>query len=144
MDVLSAIYRYCNYQERCHKEVRNKLYELGCKSYEVEQHISKLIQEDLLNEERYARGYARGKFRIKHWGRNKILYELRKNQISPFCIKKAMTEIEEEEYFRTLKRLAEKKWDALRKEKNPIEKNGKIFRFLQQKGYEPDLIKDVL
>lgn len=143
MDILSAIYRYCNYQERCHREVRNKLYELGCKPCEAEQYISKLIEDNLLNEERYARSFARGKFRIKNWGRNKILYQLRRNQISPFCIKKAMTEIDENEYLNTLERLTLKKWQELKKEKNPIEKKGKLFRYLQQKGYETDLIKDV-
>src|SRR5690606_5982087 len=116
MDKRSSIYHYCQYQERCHAEVRNKLYELGCRTPEVEELIAELIEKDLLNEERYARAIARGKFRMKQWGRQKILQQLKLNKISEYCIKKAMTEIDEDEYMQVLQKLAERKWQELKKE----------------------------
>lgn len=143
MDVKTAIYRYCNYQERCHKEVRNKLYELGAYTTEVQQLITELIEEGLLNEERYARSFARGKFRIKHWGRVKIRQHLKLNQVSDYCIQKAMLEIDAEEYLTVLIRLAEKKMLELAGEKIIIRKM-KTFRYLAQKGFETDIINDAI
>lgn len=143
MDVKSAIEHYCNYQERCHKEVRQKLYELGCRKNEVEQLISELINEKLLNEERYARSIVRGRFRLKHWGKRKIIQYLKLQQISEYCIVKALTEIDGDEYFQTLEKLADKKWQTLKTEKNKLAKRYKLYRFLLQKGYETDLIDDV-
>lgn len=139
-----AAYRYCQYQERSHKEVRNKLYELGCKTAEVETIISELIEKDLLNEERYARAIARGKFRMKQWGRQKIVQALKLQQVSDYCIKKAMKEIDGNEYEQTLKKLAEKKWHELRAERKSLMKRAKVYRYLLQKGYETDMINDVL
>lgn len=143
-DVRSAIYRYCNYQERSHAEVRNKLYELGCKTPEVERMIAELIEKDLLNEERYARAIARGKFRIKRWGRQKIIQQLKQNKISAYCIRKALTEIDPDEYNHTLVRLAQRKWEELRTEKNIQLRKTKVYRYLLQKGYEADMIGDTL
>ncbi|XZF13176.1 regulatory protein RecX [Chitinophagaceae bacterium MMS25-I14] len=143
MDVQTAIYRYCNYQERCHYEVRNKLYELGAKTPEVEELISELIEKGLLNEERFARAFAGGRFRMKHWGRKKIIQELKLRKISDFCIRKAMLEINPDDYDKTLERLAEKKWSSLRQEKNELVRKAKLLRYLLQKGYETDLIKDI-
>jgi regulatory protein len=144
METRAAIYHYCQYQERSHKEVRNKLYELGCKTAEVEQVISELIEKDLLNEERYARAIARGKFRMKQWGRQKIIQSLKLQQVSEYCIKKALKEIDGEEYARTLKKLAEKKWHEFRADKRPLLRQAKVYRYLVQKGYETDMVKDVL
>jgi regulatory protein len=141
MDLRTAIYRYCNYQERCHQDVRNKLYELGAKTTEVEELIAELISADLLNEERFARNFARGKFRMKKWGRKKILQELKRHKISEYCIRKAMLEIDSEEYDQTSKRLVEKKWKELGGEKEYI-KRAKLFRYMLQKGYENDIISD--
>ena len=143
MDVKKAIFQYCDYQERSHLEVRNKLYELGCKTQEVEEYIADLIQENLLNEERYARSIASGKFRIKKWGRKKIIYQLKKQKISEYCIKSALTEIDPHEYILTLKKLAEKKLTELKGEKYVVQKRAKLYRYLLQKGYEHDLINDV-
>jgi regulatory protein len=117
MDLKTAIYRYCNYQERCHKQVRNKLYDLGATTTEVQQLITDVIEAGLLNEERYARSFARGKFRIKRWGRIKIRQHLKADQVSDYCIKKAMLEIDGDEYTTVLLRLAEKKWNELEREK---------------------------
>lgn len=144
MDVKKAIYHYCTYQERCHKEVRNKLYELGCTTPEVEENIVLLIEIGILNEERYARAYARGKFRMKQWGKQKIVQHLKLNKISDYCIKKGLTEIDEEEYITTLLKLAEGKWTELKKEKNIYTRKSKIYRYLLQKGYSTGDINDIM
>lgn len=142
MDHKTAIYNYCNYQERSHKEVRNKLHELGCKTTEVNELIAELIEVGLLNEERYARAIARGKFRIKRWGRNKIISALKLQQISEYCIRKALTEIDEDEYIEVLKRLAEKRWAELSSERSKLIKKKKFYTFLLQRGFEQALIND--
>ena len=142
--ILEAITHYCNYQLRSHKEVRNKLYELGCAKPEVEKHIADLIQAGLLNEEKYARAIARGKFRMKQWGRIKIVQQLKFNQVSDYCIKKALTEIDPDEYYETLKKLALKKWESLRSERQKPIKQKKTYSFLAQKGYEGSLITEAI
>ena len=111
METEAAILHYCRYQERCHQEVRNKLYELGCTTHEVEQQLTRLIEANALNEERFARAFAGGKFRMKQWGREKIKQQLKLRKISDYCIRKAMTEIDENEYEKTLRKLAYKKVD---------------------------------
>jgi regulatory protein len=140
MENKAVITHYCNYQERCHKEVRNKLYEIGCKTQEVNEIIAYLIEQNFLNEERFARSYARGKFWIKQWGRNKIIQQLKLKKISDYCIKKAMTEIDEEDYEKILNKNAEKKWQELRTERNPRIKQAKLYRFLVQRGFESSII----
>lgn len=137
-----AILHYCRYQERCHSEVRNKLYELGFTPNTVEDQLTELIKADIINEERFARLYARGHWRTKQWGRNKIKYNLKLKKISDYCIKKALAEIDGEEYARVLDSLTKKKKVELRSEKNIFTKKGKIYRFLVQRGFEQDLIKD--
>ena len=109
MEKKAAILHYCKYQERCHSEVRNKLYELGFTTPEVEQQIAGLIETGVLNEERFARAFAGGKFRMKQWGREKIKQQLKLRKISDYCIKKAMTEIDGDDYDETLNKLAYKK-----------------------------------
>lgn len=144
MDLRTMITRYCQYQDRCQKEVRNKLYENGARKDEVEELMIELISNKLIDEERYARNFARGKFRIKNWGRRKIIYELRQDQISDYCIKKGLSEIDEEEYQQTLERLTERKMPDIRKEQNVFARRAKLQRYLNQKGYEQDLIADML
>ncbi|MBS1975330.1 MAG: RecX family transcriptional regulator, partial [Bacteroidetes bacterium] len=109
---------FCAYQERNHLEVREKLYSLGLWKRDVEEVISVLIEEDYLNEERFAIAFAGGKFRMKHWGRAKIKYELQQKKISPYCIKEAMKEINEEDYQKSFLALAADKWASLKSEKN--------------------------
>lgn len=109
MEIKAAILHYCKYQERCHSEVRNKLYELGLYKEDVEWHISNLISEGALNEERFAIAFACGKFRMKQWGKEKIRQQLKLRKISEYCIKKALAEIDGYEYEATLKKLVEKK-----------------------------------
>lgn len=143
-DLMSQIFRYCNYQDRCHKEVRSKLYELGATTQEVEQLIAVLIEKGLLNEERFARSFARGKFRLKGWGRSKIIRHLKLLHISDYCIRKGMSEIDPGEYDHTLRKLAGKKWEELAREKSLYARRAKVYRYLLQKGYENDRIQDTL
>jgi regulatory protein len=135
---------YCGYQERCHNEVKEKLYSLGLYKLQVEESLSQLIEEDYLNEERFARQFAGGKFRMKQWGRVKIKYELKQKQVSEYCIKNAMKEIDEADYEKTLKKLATAKWNTLKSEKNIFIKLRKTQDYLLQKGYEQDLIRQTI
>lgn len=137
------IFRYCAYQERCHQEVRNKLYEYGLHGSEIEQLITDLITDGYLNEERFARSYAGGKFRMKNWGRLRIIRELEWRNITPFCIKSALSEIDEQEYIEALRNLLEKK-SSLVEEENVFVKRDKLAGFAIQKGFEPELVWGVV
>lgn len=133
---------YCGYQERCHHEVRQKLYGYGLYSQQVDQLIADLIEQNYLNEERFARLFAGGKFRMKSWGRIKITQELKLRKVSAYNIRMAMKEIEPEAYHETLQKLAEKKWAELKGKR--IEKTAKTTRYLMQKGFELPLIQDIV
>ncbi len=134
---------YCAYQERCQQEMRDKLYEWGLFPDAVESIIAKLITDNFLNEERFAKAYAGGKFRIKKWGRIKIKIELKKRHISDYCIKKGMQEINEDTYLETLKQLIEKKSKEIKDKKVHI-RNFKIANYIASRGYEQELIWEVL
>jgi len=140
----SEILHYCKYQERCHSEVRNKLYELGFTTPEVERQLASLIETGVLNEERFARAFAGGKFRMKQWGREKIKQQLKLRKISDYCIKKAMTEIPPDAYEKTLNKLAFKKTEEIKKDRSLLSKKSKLYRYLVQKGYERDMVMDVI
>ncbi len=140
---LEKMRKYCAYQERCHKEVRQKLLRLEVYGDELEEIIYELIQENFLNEERYARSYARGKFRFKKWGRLKIIQELKRREISEYCIGSAMEEIDEDEYISTLNKLAAKKWEEYHRLKI-FDRKGNTARYLINKGYEPELVWKIL
>lgn len=144
MDRRTAIFRFCNYQERSHQEVKDRLYELGSYLEEVNQLITELIEADLLNEERFAKAFARGKFKLKKWGRIKITHELKSHRVSEYLLKKALKEIDPNEYFATASRLGEQKWNSLKGESNLFNRKGKTYRYLQQKGYEPSIISEVI
>ncbi|GAA4457310.1 regulatory protein RecX [Rurimicrobium arvi] len=144
MDLKSMIAKYCAYQDRCQQEVKNKLYESGASRDEVEDLLVWLIQEKFLDEERYARSFARGKFRIKNWGRRKIVYELKQHQISEYCIRKGLSEIDETEYLQTLQTLTEKKLPDLRSSGNIWAKRAKLQRYLNSKGFETELVNEML
>jgi regulatory protein len=131
---------YCAYQERCHSEVKEKLYSLGLWKKDVEEALSALIEENYLNEERFAIQFAGGRFRLKNWGRVKIRYELKQKQVSEYCIKKALAAIDEETYLHTLRKQASEKWKILKGEKNVFSKKRKLQDFLLQKGFESELI----
>lgn len=134
---------WCAYQERSQQDARDKLYELGLWTEAVENIISKLIEDNFLNEERFAMQFARGKFNIKKWGRIKIRMELKQKRISEYCLKKAMQQIDEEEYIATLKKLIETK-RKLTKESNTVKLKFKLMSYALSKGYEKDLVFDVL
>ncbi|HEV2483702.1 MAG TPA: regulatory protein RecX [Puia sp.] len=131
---------YCGYQERCHSEVQEKLYSFGLRKPQVEAALATLIEEDYLNEERFAIQYAGGHFRLKQWGKVRIRYQLKQKQVSEYCIRKALAAIDEEEYGRTLARLAGQKWELLEEEETSQTRKRKLQTFLQQKGYEIELV----
>ncbi len=140
---LEKIKPYCAYQERCHREVKEKLYGYGLRKTEVEEILSYLIEENYLNEERFAVQFAGGKFRIKQWGKKKIQYELQQKGISSFLIKLALQQIGDEAYLSTLNKLAQQKWISLKKEQYLV-RQAKTYAFLLQKGYEPALISKAI
>ncbi len=133
----------CAYQERCQQEMRDKLYEWGLYSTDVENIIANLITDNFLNEERFAKAYAGGKFRIKKWGKVKIKIELKKRKISEYCIKKAMQEISDKDYLKTLKELIAKKSKEIKGGKD-YQRKYKIAQYIASRGFEQDLIWDVL
>ncbi len=139
---IPKIKQYCAYQERCHIEVREKLYSYGLYKKEVESIISLLIEENFLNEERFAIMYAGGKFRMNYWGKIKIKQALKYKQVSDYCIKKALKEIDETSYQKTFQKLAEQKLKALKSEINIFAKKRKLQDYLLQKGYESGLVRE--
>jgi regulatory protein len=141
---LQKLKQYCIYQERCHSEVKEKLYSLGLHRNDVEQIIAQLIEENYLDEERFAIQFAGGKFRMKQWGRVKIKYELKQKQVSEYSIKKALKQINEEDYEKMLNKLAGQKLRELKGEKNVFNKKRKLHAYLLQKGFEGQLITQVL
>ena len=137
------IQAYCAYQERCHMEVTMKLKSWGLIQEAIDLLIVELIQFNFLNEERYARSFARGKFRIKKWGKIKIRIALKKRDINFKCIDLSMLEIDDKTYFNTLKELLQKK-NATVKETNSYKRKMKLISYLVSRGYEYDLIHDAL
>ncbi len=131
---------YCAYQERCHAEVKEKLYSYGLHRGDVDWLISQLIEENYLNEERFAIQFAGGKFRLKQWGKTKIIYALKQKRVSEWCINRALKDIDSESYENTVRKLAGEKWQSLRGEKNLFTKMAKTQAFLQQRGFETALI----
>jgi regulatory protein len=140
---LQKLKHYCGYQERSQHEAVQKLYELGVSKNEHDSILSALIEENYINEERFAIQYAGGKFRMKEWGRKKIYYGLKEKKISEYCIKAAIKSIDEEDYMQTLSRLAETKHESLKGEQN-LSRKKKISDYLLQKGYEPDLVNKAI
>ena len=135
---------YCAYQERSHSEVRDKLYGFGLNKTEVETIITTLIEENYLNEERFAIQYAGGHFRTKQWGRMKIRQALKQKQVSDYCIKKALKQIDEDDYRRTLQQLFDAKLKTLKSEKNIFIRKRKLQDHLLLKGFETDLIAELV
>jgi len=131
---LAKLQKYCVYQDRCHSEARTKLLKLKVYGDDLENVMSELIQEDFLNEERFARSFVRGKYRMKKWGRDKIRMELKKKSISAYCIKKGMEEIEEDTYMSNAENLHTQYVEKYVKDTDYI--NGqKIYAALRRKGY---------
>jgi regulatory protein len=140
---LQKLKHFCSYQERCHSEVKEKLYSFGIRKKEQDEIIASLIEENYLNEERFAIAFTGGKFRIKQWGRVKIKYELKQKQVSDYSIKKSLKQIDENEYVKVLEKLAIEKYASLKNEIYLIRKK-KLMNYLAGKGFETELINAVV
>jgi len=136
---LEKAMKYCAYQERCQSEVRQKLRQFQITSDQREEVISLLIQQDFLNEERFSQAYARGKFRMKHWGKKKIKLALKQKDISEYCIKKGIQEIEESEYSEVLTNLIEKTYEKNRGTQE-YKRVAKTAQYVIGRGFEADLV----
>ena len=133
------IKHYCAYQERCHAEVKQKLIGFGLTEDDINEVLVVLIEENFLNEERFAKQYVRGKFIIKKWGRNKIKYELQKKQVSQHNIKIALSTIDEDDYINTLQKELQDYYSKIKSGK-PYQNKIKAQQYLQQRGFELSLI----
>jgi regulatory protein len=143
LEAKQKIESFCAYQERCDYDVRRKLYEWKLSSEDVDALISHLISYNFLNEERFAEAYVSGKFRIKKWGRVKIRQQLKLKKISLYSINKAFLQLDDAEYIQTAKDLVVSK-SRLIKSKNPWDKVNKLKRYLASKGYETELIHEIV
>jgi regulatory protein len=141
--LLAKAQKFCDYQERYQQEVRDKLYSWDAKPDEVEQILCQLVELDYINEERYARAFARGKFRIKHWGKNKIRRELKFRKISEYCIKQGLFEISDDEYLETLKNVIDKKI-GVSTPLNDLKKRYKVAQYAISRGFESNLVWEIL
>lgn len=138
------IERYCAYQDRCHYEVETKLRSFGLLPDTIDQLMLDLIQNQFLDEERFARSYASGKHKIKLWGRKKIEIKMKEKRVSSACIKLGLSEIDEELYLSNLQHLVDLKWEAEKKIKKKFDRRGKVATYLINKGYESDLVWNAL
>ena len=136
---IQKLEHYCAYQYRCHEEVIQKLRSMKMDQDEIDQIIVQLIADNFLNEERFACSYARGKHRIKHWGKIRIVNELKFRKISQYNINLALKEITTEEYEATFHNLAEQNWESIR-ESNPLKKRKKFCDYVLRKGFESNLV----
>ena len=134
---------YCAYQERCYKEVEEKLFSYAATVSEKEAVLTHLIEQNYINEERFAQSFVRGKHNYKFWGKNRIINELKYRNISSRIIEIALKEIPETTYLSNFHALAEKNWENSTERKGP-KKNKKFVDFLLRKGYETHLIFEKL
>lgn len=144
-EALSKLENFCAYRERSPREVAEKLSELGIAGEDAEQVLQVLAGDGFFNEERFARAFAGGKFRINEWGRVKIRQELRQRGIAPRLVEQVLEEeILENDYRRVLQKLADKKLASLPDDENLFQKKQKIGAFLMRCGFEQELIFEVL
>ncbi len=141
--LLEKIKQFCDYQERCIMDVKNKLYEWNVQPAKIEKIILELQKTDFINEERYVKAFASGKFRINKWGKNKIINEMNKKQIPDIYIQIGLHEIDDEEYLNTLKEIISKK-DATIKISNPEKRMQKLAAYAISKGYSRGIVWKVL
>ena len=137
--ILQKIRHYCSYQERCISEVEQKLKELTVQKKKIPEIINQLQKEGYLNEERFAKAFAGGKFRLNKWGRHKIEFEMRIRGIPELMIQEGMAEIDDAEYLQTLKELMIHKFNEIKSDKN-LNIREKIINFASGKGYEMEFI----
>ncbi|MDF2384227.1 RecX family transcriptional regulator [Nostoc ellipsosporum NOK] len=140
---LQKLRQYCAYQERSHSEVRDKLYQLGIWKKDHDEIIGSLIEDNYLNEERFAIAYAGGKYRMKQWGRVRIRYALKQKEVGEYLIKKALKQIDEEEYLALLEKVATERYISLKGEQYLVRKK-KTLDYLIQRGFEHELIHPVV
>jgi regulatory protein len=138
-EAINKIENFCAYQERCHEEVVQKLRSMKMDSEEIDSIMVHLIGDNFLNEERFACSFARGKHRIKHWGKIRIVNELKSKKITQTLINIALKEISPEEYATTFHTLAEKNWESIR-ETNLMKKRKKFCDYMLRRGFESNLI----
>ena len=138
-EAIHKIEHFCAYQERCHDEVVQKLRTMKMDSAEIDKILAHLIQENYLNESRFACSFARGKHRIKLWGKVRIVNELKLRNITTYNINLALKEISPEEYEMNFNVLAERNWHSI-KESNGLKKRKKCCDFLLRKGYESTMV----
>ncbi len=136
--------KYCAYQDRCHSEVRTKLLSYQVYGDTLDEVIAMLIQEDYLNEERYACSYVRGKYRIKKWGRNKIIQGLKLKRVSAYCINKGLKEIDEELYIENLRQVLTKYIELRKSRYSHHQLRQKALNMAMSKGYNFNLIENIL
>lgn len=142
---LLKLQQYCVYQDRNHQEVRSKLLKMKIYGDGLEQIMASLIEDDFLNEERFAKAYATGKFRINNWGKIKIKMQLKSKRVSEYCIKVGLNEIDDEEYEEVLKSILIKKANELeRKNLNRFQLKSKLYTFAQTRGFESFVISPML
>ncbi len=141
--VKEKIGKYCAYQERSQAEVTKKLRTLGCDDDEIPHYITWLIEENFINEERFASAYVRGKFNLKKWGMQKIIRGLKQHQISDYLQKQALKEIDPSAYHDTATILIEAKMRQLKLESLEYPSEQKVFAYMYRKGYEADIIKSI-
>lgn len=131
--------RFCAYQERTQQQVREKLQKILFDEDLIEEIIAELITENFISEERFAKSFTSGKFRLKKWGRNKILMHLKQKGLTDYCIREGMKEIDEEVYQEQIRELILKKYDSLNSN-NSFQKKDKVSKYLIGRGYEPELV----
>lgn len=142
-EATQKLMRYCAYRERCHKEVKEKLYQLNIHPQDHDKIIVQLIQEGFLNEERFAMAFVHDKFHLQQWGRFRIRRELAARDITESLIQKSLLQIDEKEYLNTFYTLLEKRLDLLSDEK-PLDRKKKITGYLLRKGFEADLVYEAV
>lgn len=142
-ELINKLEYFCSYQDRCHKEVEQKLRNLTVIPELKEKIIVHLIENKYIDEERFAKSFTRGKHNYKGWGKIRIVQELKFREISKRNIDLALKEIPEETYLENFHILAEKNWEAI-KERKGQKKNKKFVDFLLRKGYESGLVYDKL
>ena len=140
---LQKIMSWCAYQERSQHDTRQKLIEYGLSSEDIEAIIANLIAENYVNEERFAVAFASGKFRIKHWGKNKIKMELKRHRVSEYSVNKALKSIDQDEYISVIKKVIEKKAKQV-KSSNSQKIVYSVLNYLVSRGFESDLVKENL
>ena len=138
-EALEKMRHYCAYQERCHKEVKNKLYSMQMIPEAIAQIVGTLVTENYLNESRFALQFAQGKFSIKHWGKLRITRELKTRSISDYDIRKALSAIDDKAYLEKISAISNKKWEQLEGNKPQVRKQ-KLYQYLAYRGWETHLI----